>query len=458
MSFIQIVSFTTDDPTRITKLSQRWSEETAGRNTLLRERVYVDRDDPRRFVAVNEFASSDDARVNSELPETSALAAELAGFVSDLTYTDLDEVSLAAPEQPVQDTETEAGALVEEIFGQTVATLELATVWLGLKLGLYDAVATGGTSTDVAGRAGIIERYAREWLEQQTIAGLVSVDDPGAAAEERRYYLSEAQRLTLADADSPFYAGAMALLAGGCGSVLPRVLEAWRNGTGVAFGEYGDDVRLGQGLFNKGDFVGALAQDWVPAMPEVAALVARPGARALDLGCGVGWSSISLARAFPGLAVLGVDSDEASILDARRNAAEAGLADRVTFEVARADEARPTASIDVAFFLESLHDMAHPVEALTVVRQALRDGGRVVVMDERAEEEFAPNGSPVERLFAAGSVLHCLPVGLSEPGSAGTGALFRPATMRAYAGAAGYADVVLPDIEHDVMRFYLLRP
>jgi 2-polyprenyl-3-methyl-5-hydroxy-6-metoxy-1,4-benzoquinol methylase len=155
------------------------------------------------------------------------------------------------------------------------------------------------------------------------------------------------------------------------------------------------------------------------------------------------------------MTVDGIDSDEASIMDARRNADEAGLSDRVRFEVRNADATLQPASYEVAFFFEALHDMAHPVEALAAVRSALRPGGVLVVMDEKADEEFAPNGSPIERLLAAASVLHCLPVGRSEPGSAATGALFRPATMRRYAAEAGFTSLQVAPIEHDVFRFYV---
>ena len=297
----------------------------------------------------------------------------------------------------------------------------------------------------------------QEWLEQQAIAGLVSVidaPDPGL----RRFHLSPSQRLALLDEDSPVYAGAMALLGGGCGAVLPRVLEAWRVGDGVSFGEYGDDVRVGQGMFNRGGFLGQLVQEWLPAVPVVDQLLRQDGARALDLGCGVGWSGIALASAYPGLTVLGVDSDEASIMDARTNAAEAGLTDRARFEVQQADAPKLPSSYDVGFFFESLHDMGRPVEALASVRQALRPGGVVLVMDEKAEETFAANGSPFERFLGAASVLHCLPVGMSEPDSAGTGALFRPGILRRYATEAGFSNVEVAPIEHDMMRFYVLTP
>lgn len=356
------------------------------------------------------------------------------------------------------DVEARAGELVERLFGHTIATLEMATVWLGTRLGLYDALATPGTAAEVARRSGVLERYVREWLEQQAIAGLVSVTVPDVDPAARTFGLSAPQRLVLADATSPFSGGALALLSGGCGSALPQVLEAWRTGTGMPFGAYGDDVREGQGLFNKGDYQERLVQDWLPALPEVDALLTRNGARALDLGCGVGWSTIALAGARPGLVAVGIDLDEASVMDARANAVEAGLAGRVEFEVAASDADHGAERYDVAFFFESLHDMAHPVEALAAVRRALRPDGRVVVMDERAEEEFAPDGSPLERLFGACSVLHCLPVGLAEPGSAGTGAMFRPSTMRSYAEAAGFSEVRIAPIEHDFMRFYVLVP
>jgi hypothetical protein len=144
-------------------------------------------------------------------------------------------------------------------------------------------------------------------------------------------------------------------------------------------------------------------------------------------------------------------------MDARANAVEAGLAGRVEFEVAASDADHGAERYDVAFFFESLHDLGHPVPALAAVRSALREGGAVFVMEEGAAEQFAPDGSPVERILAASSVLHCLPVGLSEDGAEGTGALLRPATLAAFAEQAGYASSEVLPIEHDMMRFYLLR-
>jgi 2-polyprenyl-3-methyl-5-hydroxy-6-metoxy-1,4-benzoquinol methylase len=366
-------------------------------------------------------------------------------------------VETGAEQQTLPEGIEEGGAVMERLFGALLGSMELATVHLGSHLGLYDALAEPLNADELAARAGIDARYAREWLEQQAICGLVDLAEPGAA-ETRRYVTSAGQRLALADSESPVYAAAMALLLGGLGSVLPRLPEAYRTGTGISFGEYGDDVRLGQGLFNRGPFLGQLTQEWLPAMPEVASLLARDGAAAVDLGCGVGWSTIALAQAHPGLTVRGVDSDDASVMDARSNAAVASLETRVRFEVSHADEDLGGEAYDVAFYFESLHDMAHPVEALAATRRSLRPGGLVVVMEEGAEEEFAPGGSEIERLLAASSVLHCLPVGRSQSGSAATGALFRPDTMRRYAEEAGYSNVEVAPIEHDLFRFYVLTP
>lgn len=401
-------------------------------------------------------ATVDDGRI-------SRLVVTCAGAWDSETETRIlaarDGAAVAGPaDSDADDVEAAAGALAERIFDQAIGSLEIGTMWLGLRLGLYEATADGTTFAGLATRTGVAPRYAQEWLEQQAIAGLVHVDDAAVAAEERTYRLTPAQRMVLAEPDGPAYVGPLPLLCVGILAAGEQVRAAYLSGGGVPFGAYGDDVRDGQAAFNRGDFLTNLTGAWLEAMPEVADLLARPGARALDLGCGAGWSSIALAEAFPGLTVLGIDSDEASVLDARRNAAGSGMADRVEFEVASADDAVAPGSVDVAFFLECLHDLGRPVDALGAVRSALRPGGRVVVMDERAAETFEPDGSPLERIYGAASVLHCLPVGMSEHDSAGTGALFRPATMRAYAAESGYRDVVLPEIEHEFMRFYLLEP
>ena len=351
-----------------------------------------------------------------------------------------------------------AGALAERMFGGVIATMEVLTVHLGWRFGFYERLRTPHTAGELAAATGILPRYVREWCEQQATAGFLDVDDPAAAPDERQFVLPPGHALALLDHDHPAYVGSVAALAGGFGVSFAGVLDAYRDGTGLSFGGYGDEVRIGQGLLNRAGFLGQLAETWVPGLPGVAELLGRPGAVALDLGCGVGWSTIALARAFPDLTAVGIDSDEASIMDARRNAAGSDLAGRVRFEVARSDSPAAPGSADVVCFFEALHDMAHPVAALASARAALRPGGRVVVLDENVLDAFTPNGPEVERLMYASSVLHCLPVGLSEPDSAGTGTMMRPDVLQRYAAAAGFTSVDEADVTDGAFRCWVLTP
>ena len=367
--------------------------------------------------------------------------------------------TVTAPSEPhTVGADEAAGALAERMFGGVIATMEMLTVHLGWRFGFYEQLRTPHNAGELAAATGILPRYVREWCEQQATAGFLDVDYPSAAADERRFVLPPGHAVALLDQDHPAYVGSVAALVGGVGRSFGPLLDAYRDGTGLSFGGYGDEVRIGQGLFNRAGFLGQLAETWVPGMPGVAELLGRPGAVAFDLGCGVGWSTIALARAYPDLTAVGIDSDEASIMDARRNVAGADLASRVRFEVARSDAPAGPGSADVVFFFEALHDMAHPVAALESARAALRPGGRVVVLDENVLDAFTPNGPEVERLMYASSVLHCLPVGLSEPDSAGTGAMMRPDVLRGYASAAGFAAVEEADVTDGAFRCWVLTP
>jgi predicted transcriptional regulator len=230
-------------------------------------------------------------------------------------------------------------ALAERLFKSVIESMELASVWLGLRLGLYETLREHGpaTVTELAERAGVDARYAREWLEQQAVAGLLDVEDATGDAEGRRYRLPAAHAGVLLDADHPAHTGAAAWWMGSLAEVLRRVPDLYRSGQGLPYPEYGADCRLAIANFNRPMFVNDLA-GWFAAVPELQARLQAEGARVLDVGCGIGWSSISLARAFGSLRVDGIDADEASIAEAGRLAAEAGVADRVRFRVADAAE------------------------------------------------------------------------------------------------------------------------
>ena len=356
--------------------------------------------------------------------------------------------------------------LAGKLFGAGIAMLELGAVYLGDRLGLYQALKEAGpaTSTQLADRTGTHERYAREWLEQQAVAGILDVDDQDVEARARVYALPAGHAEVLTERDSLAYLAPLARTFVGVLRPIDALVEAFRTGGGVPYPEYGTDTREGIAAMNRPMFVNLLTAEWLPALPDVHSrlqdgLLAegqfRP-ARVADIACGAGWSTIAMAKAYPRIQIDGFDSDEASIDLARKNVAEAGLSDRVTFRVHDAAESVASGQYDVVTIFEAIHDMARPVEALRAIRGMLAPGGAVLVADERVAEKFIAPGDEVERFMYAASVLHCLPVGMAEQPSAGTGTVIRPETMRRYAMEAGFRGVEILPIENDFWRFYRL--
>jgi 2-polyprenyl-3-methyl-5-hydroxy-6-metoxy-1,4-benzoquinol methylase len=349
-------------------------------------------------------------------------------------------------------------ALAERIFKATIDALELYHLYVGERLGLYRALADlgGAVPAELAAAAGIADRYAREWLEQQAVAGVVEVaKDPGGDGARRRYRLPTGHAEVLLDRDSLSYMAPLALGATSMARTLPEVLDAFRSGEGVPYEAYGPDLRGCISLLNRPMFLHQLAWEWLPALPELhARLQADPSAQVADVGCGTGWSSIAIALAFPKAVVHGLDLDEGSIAEARRNAAQAGVADRVTFEVRNAADLGLAGRYDLVCAFETIHDMADPVAALRAMRALRAEGGVVLVGDEKVAESFTAPGDELERLNYGWSALHCLPSGMVQRPSAETGTVMRPATLRRYALQAGFADVEVLPIEHDFWRFY----
>jgi SAM-dependent methyltransferase len=192
------------------------------------------------------------------------------------------------------------------------------------------------------------------------------------------------------------------------------------------------------------------------ALREIDEVLSRPGARIADIGCGAGWSSVAIARAYPDALVEGRDVDEPSVRLARDNAAAAGIGDRLSFHATDAGELA-SGAYDAIFAFECIHDMAQPVAALEQMRRAVKPDGVVVIMDEAVADEFTPNGDDIEKVMYGFSLLICLPDGLSSEPSAGTGTVMRPQTLRTYARQAGFSDIeVLPTGEFGFWRFYRL--
>jgi 2-polyprenyl-3-methyl-5-hydroxy-6-metoxy-1,4-benzoquinol methylase len=344
-------------------------------------------------------------------------------------------------------------ALVDRLFKSTIGALELLHVYIGHKLGLYRTLVDHGplTSRAFARRAGISERYAREWLEEQAVAGIISVDG------RQRFGISAAHAEVLADANSVSFMSPLSLGMVGIASVMPELLDAFRTGGGVPYEAYGADMRSAISDGNRPGFLKLLGTEWFPRVTELdARLRGDPPAKVADIGCGAGWSSIAMATAYPKATVRGFDLDAASITEARRNAGASGVADRVKFEIRNAADPSLTGSFDVVTAFETIHDMSDPVGALRAMRALVRDGGFVLVADEKVAAEFTAPGDETERYMYGWSAVHCLPVGMVEPGSAGTGTVMRPSRLRQYARKAGFKDVQVLPVVADSWRFYRL--
>lgn len=372
--------------------------------------------------------------------------------------TTLDSPETSQPE-PAQSADDRRDALAERLFLAMVGGIELLSVDLGRRLGLYQALHRAGSvnSTGLAKEAGIAERYAREWLEQQAAAGFLDVVETSDDPQQRRFTLPAGHVPVLLEPENPAYVLGAAPLLVGCALTLPAVTEAYRTGGGVSFEDFGDEIRHGLSMFNRPAFANDLAS-WFEAMPDVVQRL-RAGGTVLDAGCGTGFSTLAIARAFPHAEVYGVDLDAPSIREARAHAADAGLAERVSYTIgdaARSDElpSPETRRYDLVCVFEALHDMGDPIGALRSFRDLLNPGGVLLVADERVADTFAPPTEEVERMQYAFSVTHCLPATMHESTETASGTALRAPTVREWASRAGYGQITELPVENLFWRFY----
>jgi len=339
-----------------------------------------------------------------------------------------------------------------------VGALELLTVYLGERLGLYQALCADGpaTSVELAARTATDERYIREWLEHQAASGLLEVDDPAAGPLARRYSLPPGHAPVLADTGDVRYQAFNGVEMVRAARWMPEVAEAIRGGGAPPPLPWAPE---GRPEFNRAVFLNLLARQWLPAIADVdLRLRSEPPARVADLACGTGWSSIAMAQAYPLISVDGFDLDGDVIRAARGHAQQAGLADRVAFTVADASGPGVSGQYDLVTIFEALHDMSRPVEALRQARGMLAEPGCVIVADELVEEEFTAPASIEEQYHYAWSVVACLPAVMGDPDTAATGAVMRPATLRRYAVEAGFSDLEVLPVKAGMLRFYRLAP
>jgi SAM-dependent methyltransferase len=354
--------------------------------------------------------------------------------------------------------EAKVGAFAERVMADGTASITFVMAALGDRLGLFRALAEGGPATPagLAARAGIAERYAREWLRAMAAAGYLDHDtdhDLGHDADGGAFTLPAAHVPVLALDDTPASLGAILQWVLGVAPALDAVTEAFRSGRGVPPDAYGADVRRAIERLSAPAFVNALVPAWLPLLPGVEAAL-RAGADVADVGCGAGRALIELARVYPASRYAGFDVDPRQVERARANAAAAGVDGRVRFEPSGVD----AGPYDVVFAFDVVHDAADPAGLLRAVRGALRPGGALVCAEVAGGATFADNRNPFGALYYGVSVLYCMSVSLAA-GGPGLGSLGLPQpAFAALCAEAGFATVRRLPVDDPVNALYEVRP
>lgn len=351
--------------------------------------------------------------------------------------------------------------VAEHVVEMAVASMESASITIGSRLGWWAAIdAAGPEGLDthaLAKRSGTHPRYVREWLEAMGAGGWLDVVGETAPSmpEERRFVLASGVREVLVDVDDDLYLAPL-LRQISAAQVSLRTLErVFQTGEGLAWADHDPDMITAQGDMNRNQLRRDLPR-WVrESLPEVAKVL-DAGARVADVGCGHGWASVGIAKTFPKATIDAYDLDEPSVAAARRHVDEAGVSDRVTVYADGIASAEPE-TYRFAVMAEMLHDVPDPVELLTAVRAALDPDGVLLIADMRVGERYDAPADVVERLMYGFSMLVCLADSMTGRPSAATGTVMRPATLRAYAEAAGFGEIEELPIEHDTWRFWSVR-
>ena len=314
--------------------------------------------------------------------------------------------------------------------GDLGATMAAGNVVVGHQLGLYAALAEGpATAAELAQRTQTHPRYIAEWLQGQAAGGYVNADG-------ETYSLDEEQAFALTEPNNPVYLPGAFVLALGSLRALPRVAESFRTGSGVGWHEHDTDVFVGCEQFFRPGYVGNLVPSWIPALAGVEQKL-RDGARVADIGCGLGASTVLLAQEYPQSHIVGSDYHDGSVELARKRAADAGVAERTSFEVASA-QTFSGRGYDLATTFDCLHDMGDPLTAAAHVRQALAPDGTWMIVEPYAQDDAAENLNPVGRVYYNFSTFLCLQNALSQPGGYALGAQAGEAAIRRIVTDAGF--------------------
>jgi ubiquinone/menaquinone biosynthesis C-methylase UbiE len=324
------------------------------------------------------------------------------------------------------------GEFLGRFVGDLGATIAAGSVIVGDRLGLYRALASGpATAQELATRTDTEPRYVAEWLRGQAAGGYVEYD-PATDS----YSMTEEQAFALTDPDGAVYVPGAFQLALGALRAEPRITESFRTGAGLGWHEHDNEVFDGCERFFRPGYIANLVPAWLPSLDGVETKL-QAGGKVADVGCGHGASSVLLAQAYPASTVAASDYHDGSIDDARKRAADAGVADRVSFEVASAQTFAGT-GYDLVTTFDCLHDMGDPVGAARHIRESLAPDGTWLVVEPYAQDSVADNLNPVGRVYYSFSTFLCVPNALSQSGGYSLGAQAGEAAIRRIATDAGF--------------------
>lgn len=357
---------------------------------------------------------------------------------------------MATPTAPPID-DARLGASMERVLGNAAGFMATTLAALGDRLGLFGALADGGpcTGAELARRAGIDPRYALEWLRGMRAAGYVDGDG-------ERFTLAPETAQILAVEGGPFFLGGALELTLGYLRTLDLLTEAFRSGGGVPQSAFPAETWEGMGRFGRPMYDHALVQRWIPAISGLRERLEH-GVRWADVGCGGGRALVRLAEAFPSSTFVGYDSFEGQLDLARRTAAEAGLGERLRFELVDAAAGLPE-RFDVVSAFDVVHDAPDPQRLLRSIHDALEPEGLLLLLEMRSADDPAENVGPLATIQYGVSVLYCMTTSLAQ-GGAGLGTCGLPAArLRDACATAGYAEVRAVELDDPMNALYAVRP
>lgn len=341
---------------------------------------------------------------------------------------------MSAVTQPSTINEDKMNAFLGKVVGDFGASLSSSLAYIGQKLGLYKALAASGPSTskELAENTSTTERYVREWLVNQAASGYVDYD-----AASGRYSLTAEQAVALTDENSPFFVGGGFYVIKAMTHAVSRIEDGFRNGGGILWGEHDPDLFVGVERFFRPGYAAHLIGSWIPSLTGIEERL-KSGGKVADIGCGHGSSTIIMAQAYPNSRFWGFDNHDKSIETARQRAEDAGVADRVTFEVVNAS-GLPDQQYDLVAFFDCLHDMGDPVGACRSAAQVLAPHGSALIVEPMAGNTVEENFNIIGRTFSGASTLCCTSNSLALDGPA-LGAVAPESAIREVVLAGGFTE------------------